>query len=52
MSVGRINFLQQLTDRAPAELFKDPARDEHAVDAALRELLLSPAELAAQVAAR
>jgi hypothetical protein len=52
VSAGRINFLQQLTDRAPAELFKDPARDEHAVDAALRQLLLSPAELAAQVAAR
>ncbi len=52
MDAGRINFIQQLTDRAPAELFKDPARDEHAVDAALRQLLLSPAELAARVAVR
>jgi hypothetical protein len=52
MDAGRINFIQQLTDRAPAELFKDPARDEHAVDAALRQLLLSPADLAARVAVR
>jgi len=46
------NFVQTLTALAPSELFKDPARDEHAVDVALRELLVSPEDIAAAAAAK
>jgi hypothetical protein len=46
--VRRINFEQKLTDRAPQELFRDEARDQHAVHAALRGLVMTAAEIAAE----
>jgi hypothetical protein len=47
----RTEYKQQLATRAPSELFKDESRNAAAIDAALRELVLSPAEIAAQDAA-
>jgi hypothetical protein len=43
-----INFRQDFADRAPSELFKDGPRLERAIDLALRELVLSADEIAAQ----
>jgi hypothetical protein len=50
-SYPRTDFLQHLTDRAPSELFRDAERNAHAVDAALRELVMSPEQIAAAQAA-
>ena len=50
MSGRTINYVQTLTALAPSELFKDPARDERAVDVALHELLVSPEDIAAAAA--
>ena len=50
-SYNRIDYPQHLTDRAPSELFKDSARNAHAVDSALRELVMSPEQIAAAQAA-
>jgi hypothetical protein len=47
-----ISYKQNYTNLAPSELFKDPDRDVHAVDVALRELVFSPEEIAAQEAAK
>jgi len=41
-------FVQKLTDRAPQELFRDEARVQRALHTALRELVLTPAEIAAE----
>ena len=48
----RIDYLQQFAERTPSELFKDPARDERAVDYALQPLLLSAEAIAAAEAAK
>jgi hypothetical protein len=42
------SFQQTLTDRAPQELFQDQTRERHAIHFALRELVMSPAEIAAE----
>jgi len=41
-------YPQKLTDRAPQELFQDQTREQHAIHFALRELVLTPAEIAAE----
>jgi hypothetical protein len=46
------NFLQDYTNLAPSELFKNPDRDFHAVDVAMHELVMSPEEIAAEQAAK
>jgi len=50
-SYPRTDYVQQFAERAPSELFKDPARDERAVEVALRPLLMSPEQIAAATAA-
>jgi hypothetical protein len=47
-SYPQTTYVQKLTDRAPQELFQDETRDQHAVHAALRELVMSPAEIVAE----
>ena len=47
-SFRQITYVQKLTDRAPQELFQDESRDRHAVHSALRELVMTPAEIAAE----
>jgi hypothetical protein len=42
-----INYQQHFADLAPTELFKDSERNDRAVDYALRDLVLSPEQLAA-----
>ncbi len=48
MSYRQITYAQKLTDRAPQELFQDESRERHAVHAALRELVMTPAEITAE----
>jgi hypothetical protein len=48
VSYPQTTYLQKLTDRAPQELFQDETRDQHAVHAALRDLVMSPAEIVAE----
>ena len=47
-SFRQVTYQQKLTDRAPQELFQDEARDRHAVHSALRELVMTPAEITAE----
>jgi len=51
MVYPRITYHQQFADRAPTELFKDAARNEHAVMVSLRDLALSPEQIAAEAVA-
>jgi len=44
----QVTYAQKLTDRAPQELFQDETRDRNAMHWALRELVMSPAEIAAE----
>jgi hypothetical protein len=48
-SYGAIHYSTIVTDRAPAELFKDNARIDAAAHIALRKLTLTPAELQAEL---
>jgi hypothetical protein len=48
ISYRQTTYVQKLTDRAPQELFREEARDRHAVHSALRDLVMTPAEIAAE----